>query len=83
MFVHEERDLEFGPDAVGARHEHRILVAIRLESEQASEAAQIGHHFRAKGRPHMRLDPLDEFIAGIDIDSGITIGSHWGRILTS
>ena len=31
----------------------------------------------------MRLDSLDEFIAGIDIDSGITIGSHWGRILTS
>ncbi|HNK14646.1 MAG TPA: hypothetical protein PLZ20_08790, partial [Nitrospira sp.] len=30
---------------------------------------------------HMRLDSLDEFIAGIDIDSGITIGSHWGRIL--
>ena len=52
-----------------------------MKSEQASEAAQIGHHFRTKGGPHMRLNSLDKFITGIDIDPGITVGSHRVGIL--
>ena len=39
-----ERDLELGADAVGARDEHRLAVAVAVELEETAERADVGQH---------------------------------------
>ena len=68
-------DLELGADAVGRRHQDRILVARRLEIEERAEAAEPRLRSRARRRLGKRLDRLDQRIAGIDVDAGIAVAS--------
>ena len=67
-------DLELGADGVGRRHQDGIGKARTLEVEQAAEAADLGIRAGPRGRPHQRLDQLDQAVAGIDIDAGVRIG---------
>ena len=67
-------DLELGADAVVGGDQDRVLVAGRLEVEEAAEAAEVGAGPRPARRLHQRLDGLDQRIAGIDVDAGITVG---------
>ena len=68
-----DRDLELGADAVGGGDEDRVAVARRLEVEERAEAAEPRRRSRARRRACQRLQPLDERVAGIDIDAGPAI----------
>ena len=70
--------LELGAHAVGARDQHRLAV-LAGQVEQRAEAAQAAHHFRPEGALDQRLDALDEFIAGVDINTRVAVGEGSGR----
>jgi hypothetical protein len=70
--VREERDLEFGAHAVGARHEHRLLVF--FEREEPAEAADVRHDLGTESGLDVGLDLLDEEVAGVDVDARVFIG---------
>ncbi len=63
---------QLGADAVGAGHQHRVLVALGQGTERA-EAAQAAHHFRAQGSLGYRADALDQVITGIDVHAGVAV----------
>ena len=65
---------QLGADAVGSRHQHGLAVAIQRHLDQGAEAADAAQHLAAHGAPHVRLDALDQFLAGVDVDSGFAIG---------
>ena len=50
-----ERDLELGADAVGARDEHRILIAVAVEAEQPAERPDVGEHAGRERAARQRL----------------------------
>ena len=66
--------LQLGADAVVGRHQHRIGEAGGLEVEQAAEAADLAVRARPPRRAHQRLDPLDQGVAGVDVDAGLRVG---------
>ena len=66
-------DLELGADAVGGRHQHRILEARRLEIEQAAEAAQIGVGAGPPRGAGGGRDARDQCLARVDIHAGVFI----------
>ena len=66
-------DLDLGADAVGGRHQDRILEARGLEVEQSAEPADFGVGARSGGGANHRLDQIDQTIAGIDIDARIRV----------
>ena len=70
--VEFESQAELGADAIGARYEHRLMIALG-HLEQRTETAQSAEHAFAHGLFGKRLDAFDECIAGIDIDAGIAI----------
>ena len=66
-------ELQLGADAIGARHQDRILVALgRLE--EASEAADARQHFGPMRRARDLLDRIDEGFVAIEIDAGLGVG---------
>ena len=68
-----DRDLDLGADAVGRRHQDRILEARRLEVEQPAEPADFGVRAGAGGGADHRLDEIDQAVARIDIDARIRV----------
>ena len=70
--VQLERQLQLGAHAVGARHQHRLLVFL-ADFKQRAEAADAAHHAFAHRALGKRLDRFDQRIAGIDIDTGIAV----------
>uniref|UniRef100_A0A914YK63 Uncharacterized protein n=1 Tax=Panagrolaimus superbus TaxID=310955 RepID=A0A914YK63_9BILA len=69
--------LQLGAHAVGTRHQHRLAVLVG-QVEQGTEATQAAHHFRAEAALDQGLDPLDQRIAGVDVDPRVTIGKGGG-----
>ncbi len=63
--------------AVGTRHQHRLAVLVG-QVEQGAEAAQAAHHFRPEAALDQGLDPLDQLVAGVDVDTRVTIGGGRG-----
>ena len=63
---------------VGAGHEDRFPVAAG-EVEQAAEQADAAQNFRAHGAPDQRLDAFDDFVARVDVDTGVAVG-QWGGL---
>ena len=68
-----DRDLDLGADAVGRRHQNRVLETRRLEVEQAAESADFGVRARPGGGADHRLDEVDQAVARIDIDARIRV----------
>ncbi len=68
-----DRDLDLGADAVGRRHQHRVLETRRLEVEQPAEAADFGVSAGAGGGANHRLDEIDQAVPRIDIDARIGV----------
>src|SRR5581483_10103779 len=70
----------------GAHHQHRLPVPLR-DLEEPAEAADAGEHLRPRGAARVRLDPLDERVALVDVDAGIAIREalvrHRARTLNS
>ncbi len=69
-----DRQAQFGADPVGSGHQHRLAIPVQGHLDQGAEAADAAQHFRAHRAPHARLDPLDKFVAGVDVDSRVAIG---------
>ncbi|MPM93357.1 hypothetical protein SDC9_140494 [bioreactor metagenome] len=72
-----ECQLELGAHAVGAAHQHRLLVALG-HLEQRAEAADAGHHAFAQGFLGQRLDALDQRVARVDVDASVFVGNGSG-----
>ena len=68
-----ERQLQLGAHAVGPRNQHRLAIAFG-HFEQRAETAETAEHALAQGFFGEWLDALDEGVAGIDVDAGITVG---------
>jgi hypothetical protein len=68
-----ESQLQLGADAVGTRNEHRFAV-VPGHFEQGAETTDAAEHAGAHGFSRERLDTFDEFIASVDVDTGIAIG---------
>src|SRR5262249_39602615 len=64
---------EFGAHAVRARNQHRLPVAAR-DLHQGAEAADSREYLGPLRAAHERLDPLDELIASVDVDTGVAVG---------
>ena len=79
MSVQMKGQLQLGADAVGAGHQHRLLVLL-ADLEQRAESADAGQHAFTHRAFCKWLDRLDEGIAGIDIDACITIRKGNRRI---
>ena len=69
-----DREPELGADPVGRGDEDRVGVARGLEVEERAEAAEPRHHPGPRGARRGRLDPLDERVAGVDVDAGLGVG---------
>ena len=68
-----EGHLQFRSDAIDARDEHRILIPIAVETEQAAERADVREHARRERRSRERPDAADDFVAGVDVDAGVFV----------
>ena len=66
-------ELELGADPIRAGDEHGLAVAVQGQLEQGAEPSQSREHAGPRGAGNGRFDPLDEAVAGIDIDAGILI----------
>jgi len=76
MLPYELGDLELRTDAVGARHENRVLHVLRGSyGEQPAEPADIAHHFGAVRGMHGLLDGIDRAGALLDINARLGIGN--------
>jgi hypothetical protein len=68
-----DRKAQLGADAVGAGDQHWPPVASERQLDHGAKAADAGQHLGARAAPDQRLDALYQGIAGVDIDSGVTI----------
>jgi hypothetical protein len=68
--------LELGADAVIGGDEQGVVIARRLQIEEAAEAAKLGIGAGARGRSCKRADCLDQRIAGGNRDAGIGISER-------
>ena len=74
MTVHQESQLELGPDAVGARQQDRVLhVLYGRQGESPREAAQAAQHFGPHGGLYIFLHQFNTFVSGFDIHAGALI----------
>ena len=71
-----DREPELGADAVGAGDQDRPPPAALRDFDHGAESADAGQHLRPLRPRHARLDALDEFLAGIDVDAGIPVGQR-------
>ena len=70
-----ERGLELGADAVGAADQDRLVVAGR-EPAQRREPADAAEHLGPHRRLRERLDPVDQGVAGVDVDARVLVGER-------
>ncbi len=67
-------EAQFGADPVGSRHQYGLAVAIDRHFHEGAETAQPAQYLAAHGALHVGFDAFDEFLAGVDVDSGLAIG---------
>jgi hypothetical protein len=72
-----ERELELGADAVGAGDQHRLAEAL-ADLDERAEAADAGEHLRAHRALRVRLDALDQRVARVDVDAGVSVRESGG-----
>ncbi len=64
---------QFGAYTVGTRNKNGVLVGGSIELEQATEAADAAEHAPTVSRGNQRFDSVYQFIAGVDIDTGVPV----------
>ena len=80
-------DLDFGPHAVGAGDEDRLLVIageesfIVVQAEQARESAMFTQHARGMGALAEVADAIDHRIASVNINAGGFVCEGCGGIM--
>ena len=67
------RQHQLGADAIGAGYQHRFLVAARRYRKQAAKSADASHDFRPLSSLDQRLDPLNKFVACINVDASVFV----------
>jgi len=72
VLVEVQRQAQLGADAVGAGHQHRLLVA-GGDLAEGAEAAQAAHHFRARGALGHALDAFDQCFTSVDVYTGVLV----------
>lgn len=77
MLVELKCKFELGADAISTRNEHRMLV-MPGDFEQCTKSAYSGKYLGTQGACGKRFDVLNQLIACIDIDAGISIGQGSG-----
>jgi hypothetical protein len=70
--VQRERQFQLGADPVRARNQHGFPITPR-QLDQRAESADAGQHLGAHRPLREWLDPLDQRIAGVDVDTGLAI----------
>jgi hypothetical protein len=73
MAAGRDRDLQLGADAVRRRNQDRVAEPGGLEIEQRAEPAQPGIGAGPGGGARQRLDRLDQRVARVDVDAGLTV----------
>ena len=69
VLVHRERDLEFVAHAVGAAHQHRLLVAEFGQIEHSAEGADVAHRALAGRGSDVLFDTTDHLVARFQVDT--------------
>ena len=67
-----EREFQLGADTVSAGNQYRLAVFFR-DFEQRAKAANAGQHLGPHGALGIRLDRLDQGVAGVDVHAGIAV----------
>ena len=74
MPVHQESQLELGPDTVGARQQDRVLhVLYGCQGKCSRKAAQAAQYFGPHGGLYKFLHQFNAFVSGFDIHAGALI----------
>ena len=76
--IHFKSDLEFGTDAIHARHQHRVGVFEFVHHEQSAKTTDLAQHAASEGFVREILDPLLGAVGAADIDSGVGVGHGFG-----
>jgi len=72
VLVQVQRQAQLGAHAVGARDQHRLLVA-GGDFAQGTEAAQASHHFGTGSALGYALDALDQRFTCVDVDACVLV----------
>ena len=65
----QERDLQLGPDTIGARDEHRVAPAV-AERKQPAERPDLAEHARSERAARQVLDTPHRLVARVDVHAG-------------
>ena len=72
MFVQSIGNLYLGADTIDAGDQHRFSVSFQLkEPAEETDAAQ---DLRAMGRAGMTANEFSDFVAKVNIDTGLSVG---------
>ena len=63
------------------RDQHRLACSPCGMREQAAEAADAADHLGPQVRAHVRLDALDQLVAGVDVDARVAVGQRLGIVV--
>ena len=74
MALRRDRHLELRADSVRGRDQDGILVSGCARVEKAAESAECGIGAGTGRRPRQGLDPVDQTVAGIDVDPRVAVG---------
>ncbi len=74
MQPHFESNLQLRPDAIHARHQHRIDILGLVHREEAAEPANFTQHAAGKGLMRQILDALLSPVRAVNIDPSVGVG---------
>ena len=69
VLVEQKGEFEFGADAVGSAHQHRLLNVGKVEAKEAAKAAHVACDAGGDGARHMALHELHGAVSRRDIDA--------------
>ena len=73
MFIHEERDLQLGADAVGTGAEDRFFDAFEVEFKESAETSDAGQDSVRDRSGDVRFHEFHCLVTGGDVDSGCRV----------
>jgi len=73
MIVQQVGEHQLGAYPVCSGYQHWLIVIVCRQLEQAAKTANSAEHSGAHGSLDIRLDGLDQLIAGINVDSGVSV----------
>jgi len=68
---------ELGAYAISTGNQYRLTVASGRKGEHTAESAETGQDFRALRSLDPRCNAFDKFVAGVDVDPGLSSRDSW------